>query len=66
MLNDLYLDLPISSFGGALVEEPGASHDHISEMIYLNQVSNLGRTVLNYFCHFDIVVGDGSCSLEHE
>ena len=66
VFGDLFFDLSVGYFRGTLVEQPGACHDDSVLRIYFNKFANVGRSFFEDSCHFDVVVGDGSGSLDEE
>ena len=48
------------------MEQPGARHDDSVLEISFDRFANAGRSFLEDSCYFDVIVGDGSGSLEDE
>ena len=66
VFGDLFFDLSVSDFRGTLAEQPGACHYDSFLRIYFDKFANVGRSFFEDSFHFDVVVGDGSGSLEDE
>ena len=66
VFGDLFFDLSVGYFRGTLVEQPGACHDDSVLRTYFDEFANVGRSFFEDSRHFDVVVGDGSGSLEDE
>ena len=66
VFDDLFFNLSVGDLGGTLVEQSGARHDDSVLGIYFNKFANVGWASYADSCHFDIIVGDGSGSLEEE
>ena len=64
VFGDLFFDLSVGYFRGTLVEQPGACHDDSVLRIYFDEFANASKSFFENSSHFDVVVGDGSGSLE--
>ena len=63
---DLFFDLSVGDFGGALVEQPGARHNDSVLVVDFHERADLGRSFFEDSRHFGVVVSDGSGCVEHE
>ena len=66
VFDDLFFDWSVGDFGGTLVEQSGARHDDSVLGICLNNFADVGKASYEDSGHLDIIVGDGSGSLEDE
>ena len=66
VFDDLFFNLRVGDFGGALMEQAGARHDDGVLGIYLDEFADEGRASHERSGHLGIIVSHGSGSLKEK